>query len=357
MKKNYLLLLLPAALLAIALSCKSAPKTADETPKEEVKAELDLKALNDSAARAEAARKRAIDFDTPAYFPSEWQSAESGYSEAGSTPRDSAENVQKAAALYDAAAAAYDGLFEKAVPLYAQAREDEIMASRDKLLTSDFTHYYPDLLDSADFVALEAWDQYENKDYYASRDTAARALLMYETMNAGAGAYLTREEIIIRAFMVYDEENFARADEAGDKAIDAYNAEDMKAARDNADEAQLRYNLVLNTGWVSYTSERAAVAGTQRQRALDVKGNVASRNEFNAANEVYNKAVGLLKEEMFSEASALFKNSELQFSEVIKITEEKRVVAEDAIREAEERAEASDEAARKAEEIIEGGSE
>jgi len=354
MRKSYLLLFLLVALLAAFLSCKSTPP-AEEPPKEEPKISQDV--ANAAAARAEAARKRALDFDAPAYFPSEWESVEAQYTEAGTLPRETVLDVQRAAALYGETAINYDGLFENAVPLYAQAREDEITAARDELIASGFTYYFPDYLEGADEVALQAQDEYEKKDYYAAKDTAGRALEIYATLNSGAAAYLARKEIIDNGFAIFDPENFDKAEEAGTNAIDAYDKGDIKGARDSADEAQLGYNLVLNTGWANFAADFGVAAESERQHALDVKGNVAVRDGFNAANDIYEQGAASLEAEKYAEAAALFQQSEARFAEIARLTEEKRTLAEAAIREAEERAEASDEAARRAEEIIEGGSE
>jgi len=367
MRKNYLLFfVLTALLVAGFLSCKTTPEKTEPPPQEEEalpqeESKLSLDALKDAAARAGAARKRAADFDAPAYFPSEWESAEAQYDKAGNVSPDgkyeTEEDVQKVVAFYEVVAAGYDALFENAVPLYAQAREDEIIAVRDELIASGFTYYFPDYLESADELALKALDQYEAKDYYAAKDTAAQALELYETQKVGADAYLARKVIIEYGFDAYDSENFDKAEEAGTNAIDAYDQGDIKSARNSADEAQLLYNLVLNTGWANSAADFGVIADTERQHAIDAKANVAVRDAFNAANEIYEQGEAELKAENYAEAAALFQRSEEQFAEIARITEEKRAYAEAAIREAEEKAEASAEAARRAEEIIEGGSE
>jgi hypothetical protein len=357
MRKNKVLLIVLGVLLSMALSCKTTPDKTDETPpKEDVKPELDLKTLDDAAGRAETARKRAMDFEASKYFPSEWGNTEAQYTEAGSISRNTQDNVNRAANLFSEAADAYNGFFEKAVPLYAQAREDEIIAIRDELVATGLAYYFPEYLEGADEVALEALEQYENKDYYAAKDTAARSLEIFGTLASGASAYLARQEILTRDFVMYDSDNFDKAEEAGSNAVDAYDEGKIKAARDGADEALLRYNLVLNTAWAHFASVKGEAAEAERQKAIDAKANVAVRDLFNAANDAYEKAAASLKEEKFAEAGNLFEKADAQFIESVRLAEAKRVVAENAIREAEERAEASEEAARRAEEIIEGGS-
>jgi len=354
MRKKYLLLALLAALLAVFLSCKSTPP-----PEEKAEPKISQDAVTSAGARADAARKRAMDFDAPTYFPSEWESVEAQYNEAGTLPRETVLDVQRAAALYGEAAINYDGLFEKAVPLYAQAREDEIMAARDELLNSSlFNWNFPDYIKGADAVALKAQDQYENqKDYYAAKDTAAQALEMYGVLKSATAALELRKEIVDNEFEAVDPENFDKAEQAGTGAVDAYDKGDIKSARSNADEAQLRYNLVLDAAWAGSAAAFGKAAATERQLAIDVKGNVAMKSAFDPAENNFKQATASLDAEKFAEAARLFKQSGAQFTEIAELTEKKRVIAEDSIREAAERAEASDEAARRAEEIIEGGSE
>ncbi len=116
----------------------------------------------------------------------------------------------------------------------------------------------------------------------------------------------------------------------------------------------MRYNLVLNTGRASYAADQGASAGAERQIALNAKANVAVREMFNNANDLYNKAAGSMEAEKFEDAAAMFYDSEVLFSDAAKAAEEKRRIAEAAILAAEAKMEASDEAARQAEIIIEG---
>jgi len=358
-------------LLAITLgfafsSCKSTPETPSpaEAPREELPKEeppkkeepkLSVEALNSAAARAEAARKLAMDFEAPAYFPGDWEKPEAQYNEAGTIPHDSKENIQKATEMYDEATSLYEEIFDNTIPLYSQAREDEIMSVRGDLLDSSFALYFPELIDGADAVALDALDKYEKKDYYGAKDSAAKSLNMYETLSVGADAFRQRQEIVRRGFEAGDPQNFARADMTADSAVEFYTKGDYGSARGSADEAGRMYGVVLTKGWAVFVNDLKAASDTERQNALNVRGNVASRNEFNDADTIYQQAVALMEAGQSDEAGILFEQSSALFAEVVRITAEKRALAEAIIREAEERAEASDEAARRAEEIIEGG--
>jgi hypothetical protein len=358
MKKNNIVLLV--LVCAAIISCKSTQSAKSTQPASDITPESfletpDNSSLDAAIARAEASRKRASDFDAASYFPSDWEAAESLYSDAGRLPRTGVDEIRQAATAYNAAADAYDGVFRSTVPLYAQAREDEVTAARNEVLASGLAGQFPQYLLKADKVAVNALDQYEREDYYAARDSAAEVLVMYQALKTGADAYVTRQVITGRNFTGYDPENFDKADAAGLAAVNDYDTGNTEQAKAEAEEAGLRYNLVLKTAWIAYTAEKKASAGLQRQNALDLKANIAVRDDYNAAAQVFNQAEALLKTEEYEEASGLYEQSESGFVKVGRTAVEKRRIAEEAIRAAEEKMIESDETAKKAEIILEGG--
>jgi len=323
MKKNLLfismLTVLTALFLLMCVSCKTTPP---------------------AAAMAEEARQRAIDFDAPAYFPGEWEAAE----------------VHYAAEAWELAVEAYNDLFEKSVPLYAQAKEDEIMAVREEIKASGLAEAYPQYLRTIDEIALQAKAQYDAKDYYEARETAATAMEEYSTLLVGARAYQARREIIDRGFLEYDRENFDRADETALQAKSKYDAGDKAGAVESAEEALLRYNLVLESGWTQYADSRRDAARRERELALEEKANIASREIFREADALFNQAESEFGRENFRNAGINYIDAEARFSVSRRDTEEKRLRAEEAIQVAEQKIEESGEAAAEAERIIEGGS-
>jgi hypothetical protein len=318
------LLLVVAALLSI--SCKSTPKveTQAKTP----------------AAGVEEARKRAIDFESPSYFPSDWEELESRYAEAAY------------AGLEDS----YNELFQKTIPLYAQAREDEITAVRDEIISAGFNDVYPDYLQTVDEMALKALEYYEAKDYYAAKDKAAEALNEYELLCSYSKVFLKRQEIIDRGFAGFDTENFEKADEVANVALAAYDAGDKKNAEANIEDARHRYNLVLANGWVAYASQRRASATAERERALSNKVNISARDSFREAETFYNQAGEALDSELYENAALLFIDAEARYLIAEQEADEKREKALETIRIAGAKIEESDETAIQAEKIIEGGS-
>jgi hypothetical protein len=364
MKNRYqMAFLLFTPVLFFAFACKSTPKETEppppaETPapvSPEASAQPDLNALNQAIARAGEARKKALDFESPSYFPSDWEAVEDQYTAAGTLARNTADEVQRAAAQYNKAADTYEDLFRKTIPLFAQAREDEIVRARNELIATGLSNTFPDPLLEVDRIAVQALSQYEGEDYYAARDSAYAARDRYQALKTGADAYLKRKEIVDRDFIAYDPDNFNKADEIGLAAVNNYQSGNIEQARDEAEEAELRYNLVLKTGWSSYAAERGAAAGVERQKALDLKAHVAVKEEFDAASDIYNRAGASLRAEKYEDAAILYTQSEARFIVIGQTAAEKRREAEEALRAAEQKMLESDEAAKKAELILEGG--
>ena len=378
-----------ALLILPYFSCKSAPAAAPSskekqagTPAASGRVDPLLGELNAAKTRADEARKKAADFDSSAYFPSEWEAAEALYAQAGQIPTDadianheaiaknneadvneainrynSVAGTDKAIAAYNDAADAYEAVFKLAIPLYAQAREDEIVALRDNLIAGGWRDVFPETLATADKVALLALEQYEAEDYYTAKDSADQARTMYQILTNAYDAFLVRNEIEEREFISYDPDNFERADEILDSAMRDYEAENYTAAYENTKEALNRYNLVLSAGWAAHAERYAAQAAAARQAALDVKADVAVRVLFSEADTIYKNATSAFDAEKYGDAAKQFYTSEGMFVNAKESTLEKRGIAEQTIDEANRKIEESDETARLAELVIEGGAE
>ena len=295
--------------------------------------------LGPAAARADEARKKAADFESSSYFPSDWEAAEARYAEAVKTPSVNAYNV---------AADAFNSLFGLTVPLYAQAKEDGIVALRDELISNGLRDAVPEYFTLADKTAVLAMSQYEAKDYYAAKDTADKAFMMYQTLSIAYNALLVREEIHERGFGPFDPDDFDRAGQKLNEAMDAYEDGDVPLAYKSANEALEGYHLVLSTVWATYAELRSLLAKAERQAALDVKANIAARDVFIEANTSYTEGTGLLDSQNYQEAAMQFINAETLFITASVATAEKRRNATEAIIKAYETIEKSAETARQA---------
>jgi tetratricopeptide (TPR) repeat protein len=373
--KNWIFLktILLLIILLICFSCKStstpAPtptqtppptQTPDSPPDSSQVSQAELNEarnrLETAKSRVEAARKRAIDFECPAYFPSEWEAVETRYEAARAAPQSNLDEVQKATVLFNDVADAYDDLFNKTIQLYAQAREDEILAVRNELINSGFTQFIPEHLKNADEKAISAKDQYNAGDYYEAKDTAAEALADYETLLMGAKAFLAKQEIENNGFQTNDSDNFNKADELAQAAMREYEAGNKDAAKANAQEALDLFNTILENGWTAQATEWRDLASKERELAMAEKANIASRDLFNNAESPFNQANADFASKKFQSASVLYKNAKELYTAARQDTEEKRLRAIEMIKLAEEKIEESSETAIEAERVIEGGS-
>lgn len=368
MKKPIIFLIFAAATVVLAgISCQSAPAApppaAQPSPQPQVQApppaagpsQALVNELNGAMARAAESRTRAEDFESPSYFPGEWEAAENQYAQAGQLPRATDSDIRRAIEAYNAAAGAYDSVFDLAIPLYAQAREDEIMALRDYLIEEEVKEAIPDYFDTADAASLLALNQYEAKDYYAAKDSAAKALQMYYILTVGYEAWIVKWEIDEREFQLYDADNYDRAGEIISDAADQYRAGAAARAQESAEEALLRYNLVLSTAWAGYAELRSQLANSERQAALDMKTNISAREYFTIADADNTRAQDLFITEQYEEASRIFVNAEAMFVIASMAALEKRQMASAALKQANEKIEESERTALQAEMLIEGG--
>ena len=299
--------------------------------------------LGSAATKAERARKRAGDFESNAYFPSEWEAAEGQYTRAILMS-----NIGNAIGVYNEAADAFDRLFELSIPLYAQAREDEIMALRGYLIALGARDSFHEYLLDADITALLAYTLYEAKEYYPARDSAVLALQKFSVLETAFNAWLVRVEIQERGFAGYDSENFDLGGEILNGAMDAYIAGDFAGAQKKAETALSTFNLALSTAWASYAELRSSLAEGERLAALDMRTDIAAKEFFNMADSDNKTALDLLESKKYEDAAKLFINAEAMFVIASITTLEKRRNAAAAIRNANEKIQESDEIARNA---------
>jgi hypothetical protein len=306
--------------------------------------------LDFAVARAKESCNIAGDFEANLYFPSEWEAAESIYFQASlMADRD------KSISTLNEAADAFDRLSGLAIPLYAQAREDEIMAVRGYLITMGARRGFPKYMLDAEKTAVQALAQYEAKDYYPARDSAANALEKFNVLEMVFNAWLFKEEIQERGFAAYDPDDFEDGGEILLDAMDAYQEGDLAGAREKAEEALSTYELALSAAWASYAELHSLIAEGERQAALDMKTDIAAREFFNIAEFDNKAALDLLESKQYEDAAKLFINAEAMYVIASITTMEKRRTAVAAIRNANEKIQESDIIARNAEINNKGG--
>ena len=350
---------------AALISCGGTPPTQAEEPVQPPQDtrpvltapdQASLAALDAAAARAAAARQLASDFDAPSLLPSEWQAADSLYTQAEQQRRTSTqEEAQSSTDRYNRAADAFEALHADTLARYYENKLKELSEARRAAVEAGALELVPDFLFDADNRANEGREKFEAEDFYGAREAVEDALLQYRTLLAGLEANRARQEIIDRGFSSFDDSNNI---ETGDAALESawsdYGDKNFPGARDNAERALHHYNQVLNAAWRLHISGIEAEATEARQRALSVRADVASKPEFDAAEGIFVMANGVLFQEEYATAALLYDRCRVMFLDAYELTLEKRLAAEEALERARQRVEESDETARSAEEILGG---
>jgi hypothetical protein len=325
--------------------------------------------LQKALARVDTSRKQALDIEAPEYLAPEWEAAEGQYAEAKNNVGEATlGDVKKTIALYEAAAETYDNLARRCVPLFYEDLSDEILQARTGAIDGGIREVSPSRLEVADLRIDEALEQYEagnaataNSDaaenYYAAAAAAFDALDRYRALILGVRSYRLGEEIEERGFADYDPENYGLAEEALDHGIAAYDGGDTETALAQAEEAFLRYTLVMNEGWLGYAGGLKLSVETERQNALDAKANVAVKKDFDNADGLYTRGTAAYNAKDYAAAAEYFSQSIPLFSNAVKTAEQKRVIAEEAIQTAETRISQSEQTAREAETVLQGGAQ
>ncbi|MDR0452191.1 MAG: hypothetical protein LBH15_04040 [Treponema sp.] len=364
------LLLLGALLLLAVAACSSspppeepvapAPAPAPESPPppapEPAPAQADprealMASLNELLARLDAARNGAYAFDGPVYFKSETDDAEAAYVSAGAEAETGTpEQIEEAIARYTQVTEAFEKIFADSVPLYAEDRIRELIAARDAASQAGAPELTPERFQSAEDDTENARQLYEEeKDYYGAASAVSLAINKYKALDIGTRAYYTREQIEYYNFERYDPENFAHTDDRAVTAIDAYDNGDLDTALDAAEECLVRYTVILGAGMRAYAAERRDAADGERRFSIEMKANIAVKDDFAAAQGVFDSAERAFQGEQYIEAARLYFQAEFAFAEAGAAAEQKRLLAEDAIKRAEASTAASENTARNAE--------
>jgi predicted nucleic acid-binding Zn ribbon protein len=256
------------------------------------------KALQAAIARAEKSRQTAISVDGQTYLPNDWRNAETKNTSAKNAKTTNVNEIKAATALFNSAAAAYDDITKKTQQMIAKEKDDADKALRAAIARAEKSR--KDAQDAKGNVNFpDDWKNAEAKNSTAGgakRSTVAEIKAAVPLYNSAADAY---DDIIKKntAFL---------------------NAQVQKSA----DDAKAR-------------------AEQERQKALDVKANVAAAKEFGDADAVFQQASKDFNGKGFASAAERYNKAADQFIAAALLAEKKRTLAEETIGEAKNKSEQS----------------
>ncbi|MDR0378268.1 MAG: hypothetical protein LBH70_10805 [Spirochaetaceae bacterium] len=304
------------------------------------------------------------DYEFGEYDPGAYDSAQAAAAAAfdgyDALPHDDEADINEVFLQAETAQAEYNGLLKTGWRNYSAESQEAASAARQAALEAGAQDSLPDRFQTADDMIDTALELYAAEDYSAAVRAGYLALNMFQLLKTGAETYVVWREIEDYGFGEYDPDTYDAAQAAAAAAFDGYDAlpyddeADINEIFLQAETAQTEYNGVLQTGWKSCSAESQAAASAARQAALDIKADVAVRNEYETAQTLYDQAETSLQEERYPEAVDEYVQSATLFSAAATSAAEKRQAAEQMIQEAQAKTAASDEILRQAEAMLGG---
>jgi golgin subfamily B member 1 len=309
------------AALALAMSCATKPPAAEPEaapppaaaapaePAAEPAAQA-VAAPDELKAEAAALRKRAFDLGIKDVLPAEYAAAEEAYSLGNA--KYGADNAASEAAYRDAIDR-YSGAIERGLPFLASTEADKARAGESAAYRAGLARFFYEIGDATSAALLDAEASEKAGEYEKAiagyKSTAAAFAALASMCDAAA----TREAIAARDFAKWDPSNWTLAEGKLSSARELLGS-DSAASLTAADEAGLRYELVMQNALGYYMADRKTFSEAERDRASSIKAEVAVRDDYAAAAALYEEAEAKRAAEEAEAATELYERSASAFS-------------------------------------------
>jgi hypothetical protein len=296
MRIRYALLGAVVAAMALSLSCATKPPAAapeappppaaaTPAPASEPAAPA-IAAPDELKAEAAALRKRAFDLGIKDVLPAEYAAAEEAYNLGNA--KYGADNAASEAAYRDAIAL-YSGAIERGLPFLASAEGDKARAAQGAAYRKGAAQYFGGEGDSASAALAQAEASEKAGEYEKAIASYKSAASSFAALSSMCDAAASRDAIAARDFAKWDPSNWTLAEGKLSQARELL-ASDSKASLTAADEAGLRYKLVMQNALGYYMADRKTFSEAERDRASSIKAEVAVKDDFAAAASLYEEA-------------------------------------------------------------------
>jgi hypothetical protein len=341
------------------------------------KADAD-KALQEAMAQAEKSRQAAMNVNGQAYFPNDWKNAETINTSGKNAKKTTTEEIKAATAMFVSAAAAYDDITGKSQQKYAKDVDDANKAlqaaiaraekSRQAAMGADAQTNLPndwrnaetkntsaknaktatlDEIKAATALFASAADAYDD----LARKSQQQAAKEKDDANKALLAAIARmeksrkdaQDAKANVNLPNDWNNAETKNKTASGAKRATTAEIKAAtplyiaAADAYDDLIKKNVALMSTQNQKPAEDARARAEQERQKALNVKANIAAAAEFNGADTVFKQAAADFDKKVFASAMESYNKSAEQFIAAALLAEKKRALADDTVEEAKKR--------------------
>jgi hypothetical protein len=361
-KKPLKTIVLLVSTLAILISCASKPKTPPPEPEAppvatvpaqpevapEAAPTIGQDELDALLAEAKELKKKAFDLKLFEVLPDDYKAADALYGAGLKSYND--KDAPAAKEGLDATISAYKDLISRGILEIAAAKRKDAEDMRAIAVKTGAYVPQAERFDAGDQALDAASALVDETKAEESIPVFEAARLYYELAWKRSIASDLRQGIEDRDFAKWDSGNFQLADNkylAEDGFWASGNETDRAAGVDALDEAILRFNLVVQKGREMTVTAAKSKTDEAKQRSEDIKANIAVKDLFQAAQELYSEGASQLAAKEYEAAADAFDRSGASFEQAYEAAAEKRAAAEAAMKAAEE---ATAESQRKAEE-------
>lgn len=298
-----------------------------------------------------ALRKEAFGLGLQDLLADGYSTAEKSYV-AGKEAMD-ADDRKAALDLLGTAKDSFAELLAKGGVMVAGNLATEAEAMRNLALKAGAESLTDILLATTDELAASAARALDDGDWRKAIPLWRDASGGYDVTEKSARAMTVRQKIDGLAFGPLDAGNY----ELAVRKLDAAGSlvpSDIQTARDNADEALLRFNLVLSRGWELTAGKRRDDADRYRRDSDSIKAQVAVRAAYTEAFLVWTEAETALERGNHEDSVPLYVKAEQLFNDVFATASAKRDAALAAMAMAGGKTEESARIAREADERLSG---
>lgn len=364
--KNYkLLALLPLAAALVFGSCASKPPAPEPepvvtpapepAPKPEPAPEkpaVSQAELDELLAKAKVLKKKSFDLKLFEVLPDEYKAAEGSYATAFASHAAATKDPKvgpAAKADLEASIAAYQGLIDRGVVDLAESKRENADAMKAISLKVGADAKAAERFQAADEAYAQAAALMAAGKHEEAIGAFEKARLYYELAYKRSVAGDLRDRIEWQDYAKWDSGNYQLAENkyAAEEGLWASGTGDRALGIDMLDESILRYNLVVEKGRQSVAVDTKVRTDDSKARAEEIKAQVAVKDDFAAALEIYKEGEAKLTEGDYEEATAAFEQADAAFEAAYESAADKRAKALAAMEAA---AAATEDSARKAEE-------
>jgi hypothetical protein len=305
-----------------AISCATPPKapappespaaaqSAQASSASAAKADSGIPAPDELRAEASSLRKKAFDLGMKEVVQEDYASAESSYAAGGE--KYGTDNAASAAS-YSEAVTKFKAVMEKGLPLLADSERKRAEALKEKSIAARSRELFPRPFAFAEAELEKPRAAETGGDYETAVALFRASAKEYAVLVKLCAAYDARDYLASRDLAKWDASDWNLAETRYQASQAAFEG-DIAASAASVDEALLRYGLARSAALEYYSGDRQKASDAERARAAGIKSEVAVKDDFAAAQELYAKAEEAKSAKDYESSSALYDRSASAFA-------------------------------------------